>query len=346
MTRARTFASTLLIPTLLGLSACTSTISLGTDDTTSSSTGAMEYHGDPSLCTTGPITAIAATPSPTALLLDHDAVYWLDDPAIEQINEYQPKHLMSLSKSGGAPATLATGSRFDTIMLDDLTLYWVGENAADPTSVSLYSMAKTGGAITTLNTVTGGMALVGVDSDRIYLQSGYEGALFSMPKAGGGLTQLVAKMPGVIRILIDATNLYWTSKTQAFSMPKSGGTPVVLTSALHGDVLALLDDETLYFYWRNEERSTLTLPKSGGSPTVLHNGMFPRGLDDHCLYESPLEAGVGVETPDKPLLGVPKSGGVPAVIAPGMTMVSAIVGDDSGLYWTDSSAGRVMRMAR
>src|SRR4051794_34275394 len=107
--RARTLASALGIPALLGLTACTSTISLGTGDATSSSSGSVEPTGDPSLCLAGPITTIAENQHPTDLVLDHEYVYWIDNPGIRQEHEYEPQHLMSAPRNGGTPITLAEG---------------------------------------------------------------------------------------------------------------------------------------------------------------------------------------------------------------------------------------------
>jgi hypothetical protein len=346
--RARTFASTLGISALLGLAACTSTISLGAGDLpgSSSSPGTVEPAGDPSLCLAGAITTVADHQNPTALVLDHDAVYWFDDPGVRQLDEYAPKHLMSAPKSGGAATTLATGSGFASLTLDDLRIYWIGPDAADPAAWSVFAMDKTGGPISTITGVTGSTSLVGVDGDRIYLVNSDEGALFSMPKSGGTLTELATIGPGSSRIFGDATSLYWSTGNQAFSVPRAGGATVVLTSALGGDVLLSLDADNLYFVWKGPSLGTVSLPKTGGTPVQLDNGVYPQAVDDRCVYEAPDPATGTVEDLDHTLVGVPKSGSVPALMASGLSEVFAMAADESGLYWTEAFAGRVMRMAR
>ena len=344
MTRARTIALALTITASTGLTACVDIVSLGSGDD-SPGGGSVEPKADPSLCLTGAITTLADNQNPTDLVVDHDNVYWIDDPGIRQLDEHLPKHVMKAPKSGGAPVVLATGSSISRLMLDDQNVYWTADNGTTPPTDSLFSTPKSGGAITTIVTTGTPVSVVGVDNDSVYLDDVDAATLSSMPRSGGAQTILTATFANDHRILMDAQSLYWTSGNDVFSLPKGGGTPTLLTSALSGDLLSAQDDYSLYFAWKGPGRGTVSVPKSGGAPILLRNGVYPQAVDARCVYEAPWIEGT-VEDTNHMVLGAPKSGDVTATMASGLTDVWAMTVDETGLYWTNAYAGLVMKIAR
>jgi hypothetical protein len=349
--KSRTIASTLMAAALFSLSACADTVSPGSGQSDQS----LVPTGDPSLCLTGPITTLVQTGAPVDLILDDDNVYWIDLPGVREEHDSDVWHLMRTPKGGGATVVLTKGLSFYEVVAAGPNLYWVGTNSGAPTTFSLFSIPKSGGAVTTLTPVGVDTRFVGVDGSLAYFANKYAGTLSSMSTSGGPQTVIASALslgdPALgDTVLMDAQNFYWSSDNEVFRLPKTGGAPTILTSQLDAGYLSVQDAQNLYFSSnapsnQPDKINTIAVPKTGGNPTVIHDGVNPSAVDDRCFYESPYKGGVADE-PSHLVVGSPKNGGAPALMASGMTTISAMTADATGLYWTDTWSGRIMKMAR
>lgn len=351
MMRTRTIATTLMISASIGLTACVTTVSLGSGGAGGSGgVAALEGHSNP--CVGDQITTLAENQNPTKLILDQDNVYWLDEPMTDELGEPmfgQPMHLKRVPKLGGAVVVVATAKSFRNIHVDDQSIYWMSNDGTDHVTASLYSTPKIGGgAITTIAVLPESQALLGVDSSSVYIEDTDALTVSSMPKSGGAQTLLISNVLKNARRLLDAQNIYWYDDTETFSLPKGGGTPTHLTAQIEGARLSAQNTQNLYFTFANDAVHTLIVSKSGGSQTLHANGLIPMAVDDHCIYTTPVSTSVPTSagaTYDT-ILGAPMNGGTPSTLVTGLGGPTAMAADESGLYWIQPQTGLVMRMAR
>jgi hypothetical protein len=357
MMRTRTIATALMISASIGLTACVTTVSLGSGGAGGSagsggSSGVAPLEGHSNPCLGDQITTLAENQNPTKLILDNDNVYWLDEPVVDDLGEPMPAppmHLKRVPKIGGPVVVLATAKSIRFIHVDDQSIYWMSNDGADHVTASLYSTPKIGGgAITTIAVLPESQALLKVDGSSVYIEDTDALTISSMPKSGGAQTLLIPSVLKKTWRLLDSQNIYWHDATDTFSLPKGGGTPTHLTSQLPGAWLRTQNTQNLYFIFANDAEHTLVVSKSGGSQTLLDNGMIPMAVDDHCMYTTP--ASTPASTSASPtydtILGAPMNGGTPSTLVTGLGGPAAMAADESGLYWIHPYTGRVMKMAR
>ena len=84
MMRTRTIATALMISASIGLTACITTVSLGSGGS-GGSVGVAPLEGHSNPCLGDQITTLAENQHPTKLILDQDNVYWLDEPPTDEL---------------------------------------------------------------------------------------------------------------------------------------------------------------------------------------------------------------------------------------------------------------------
>ena len=104
---------------------------------------------------------------------------------------------------------LATGRRAGPIMLDANNIYWA-ENGYGDAERGLYQMAKSGGPIVTLASLSGDIRSFGVDATCVYFPS--NGTIEAVP-IGGGTSRVLATNTVATGVAVENGNVYWSDGT-------------------------------------------------------------------------------------------------------------------------------------
>jgi outer membrane protein assembly factor BamB len=262
-----------------------------------------------------------------SLALDGTNVYWTDGVNGE---------VRKVPKDGGASVVVnaAAGTEPWSVAVDSTHAYWTAPNFASggPNS-AVMSIPLIGGTATTLAAVAGPMVLV-ANSTNLYWTSSGPAAIQSVPIDGGSVSTVVNDPSGATALAVDAHNLYWCSTDGVYQEPLAGGTALSIGPA----ATAVAVDGTDVYYVTGGG-SVGRVPIGGGAQTVLATGRIGTlaavAVDGQNVYwiegEGTIQQGA--------VAALPKSGGRVAVLASGLSDPSAIVVDDSGIYFTNPAAG-------
>jgi hypothetical protein len=192
----------------------------------------------------GARTTLFNSGQPFLLASDATRLYWTD------LEGPDAGTIQSISKTGTAPITIATGQNNPWgIAVDATSAYWTNNG----TDVAMWK----------------------------------DGAVMKAPIAGGGTPTVLASGSEVRApqgIAVDATHVYWTnSDGRIMKVPIDGGTPTTLASGLSGPPFTLaIDDVNVYF---TKEYGTPTgpgyvmrVPKTGGCFMALAPGGNLQGI--------------------------------------------------------------------
>jgi hypothetical protein len=153
-------------------------------------------------------TVFAAVPvgsQPYAIALDDTNVYWTET------GTGTGGRVMTLAKTGGTPAVIASGLNFPSdIALDSTYIYWT--NNGDGT---VMQAPKTpGGAVITLAAAQTYPFGIAVDSENVYWTNNGTasgGTVMKVPIAGGTPSVIASGQNFPMGITLDQTNVYWTN---------------------------------------------------------------------------------------------------------------------------------------
>jgi hypothetical protein len=196
---------------------------------------------------------------PQALGVDQTSVYWLTEQAVRKG-----------PKAGGSPTDLATSEiGLTALALDAGHVYWVSFNAGDGT---LKSVAKNGGAVTTLATGLNRPMGIALSTTHVFLaESGTEpnafndGSISRVPIEGGSKDVLKQGQGAPYSIAADGY-LFWTNfggqTVVAIAIPPAGQpaeTPILLAGAQSG-AGGLAVDATMVFWLSKNTVLKVTRP--------------------------------------------------------------------------------------
>jgi hypothetical protein len=168
----------------------------------------------------GVVTTLAQSSSALFVAVDTTRVYWTADDAV-----------MSLSKDGGVPSTLASGpQQFSGVALDSTCVYWTTAGGG-----TIVRYAIDGGSPSTLATNQVQPSALALGSDSVYWTNsaadGGTGSIVRVSKDGGVATTLVAGVQASLGIAVDARRVYWTEPTAIMAVSLEGGVPSTLATA-------------------------------------------------------------------------------------------------------------------
>ncbi|HTQ44696.1 MAG TPA: hypothetical protein VMI75_18170 [Polyangiaceae bacterium] len=196
-----------------------------------------------------PTTLATDTPQVMGLAVGGSDLYWVRPFVVE-----------SIPVQGGALATLGMPGAITQgpPAVDDTSIYWVGDG--------IFSMLRTGGAVTTLAAMPFVRGLAIDDANVYWCASSLSNApIMSTPKAGGISVTLATDQSGAFAFAVDGLNVYWTdpARNLVMKVPIAGGVPVTVASApmLTGIVL---DDTSVYW-----AQYTNTSTPSGSAASVM-----------------------------------------------------------------------------
>jgi hypothetical protein len=196
-----------------------------------------------------PLRLTATGPSPFALAVDAEAVYW---------TEIVSGAVKKVALSGGSATTLATVKTAADLVVDAQNVYVIGE-------LGLFSVPHAGGNGTMLlpNDVNTGSNLA-IDGAWLYTANPN---ITKLPVTGGTPTVL-ASQQYARSLVFSAGVLYWPAFNGSVTkISANGGTTTTLYSGTEMSVGAIAVDKN-HIYWFDEPRSTIVrVPISGGSPS-------------------------------------------------------------------------------
>jgi Domain of unknown function (DUF5050) len=162
---------------------------------TSGSSGKIQTVTKVALSGSAPVTLNSSTQhSAMGIVVRAGTVYWNAGDVIE-----------SMSVSGGAPTTIASGVVSSDIAMNSTAVYW-------QTSTGIASAPLSGGTPTTVALSMPHVQQMTVDDDHVYWTDSTDGTVMKAPLGGGAATTLYAgDLP--YAIAVDDTSVYWTSAT-------------------------------------------------------------------------------------------------------------------------------------
>ena len=276
--------------------------------------------------------------APLPIAVDETHVYWANAPQNSDFGE-----LLSWHKESGTFGELAAPLREPVALaLDETHLYLA-------TRDKLYAMSKPGGALELLAEAQTLVADLAVDSTTLYFtRGGTAPAVASLPKSGGAISELLPLKPGRSFLTLLGNDLVVASGAgttgQVLRVAKSGGTPQVLVDGLGlvGPVVTAGDN--IVFSTRTKNGFIATLGPSGSVTTLTaaENALFDIVNDGQSVFYTVREDAVA----DGKVRRVPLAGGAAQTLAAEQATPSGIAEDGQALYWTNTSDGTVMRMAK
>ncbi len=273
---------------------------------------------------------------PGSLVLDGGNIFFADNTPTDGV-------IKKVSKIGGAVTTLYTGAAlFDSsfwrgvgrLQADSSTLY--GDYGGYET-LNIFSGPETGGSLTTLASVGGGIFLAVIGND-IYYSGGFN-SLNRMPKTGGTPSQ-VASGVWVRGYAYDAGAIYfvdyWTKDLKVYSL--ASGAVTTLLGGNTGEGSVFVDADNVYYSLNG---NILKVAKAGGHVDTLVSSGRALGYvsDGSRVYYVESNA----------IMSVPVGGGSPAtLIADPARSFRNVVTDDAFVYWADGydGAGKIWRIAK
>jgi hypothetical protein len=275
---------------------------------------------------------------PSRITVDSTNAYWMDLAGM----------IETVGLTGGFPATLVA-SNAGSYAIDSTNLYWTDTSAGTVMKVPL-----SGGASVTL--ASSALAReIAVDATSVYWAAADPNAdgfcIFKVGLDGGTPTTLVSGLHDVPqRIRVDSTSVYWAFifSGDMSKVDLNGGTPTTLATGVI--VLDMAIDSTS-IYWTDFTGTVSKLGLSGGSPVALALSQAPPAhgiaVDSTGVYWTTQSEQVwdGCSTTACQVGLLQKTGlagGTAATLASGAQPWSIAV-DSTSVYWTDTSAGLVLK---
>jgi hypothetical protein len=187
-----------------------------------------------------------------------------------------------------------------------------------------------------------------VNSNLVYWANRDSGEVMVAPLTGGvPATPIATGQAGPTSVAVDSTSVYWTNGDDGTVMKMSPGgsnpNPVVLATGQGSPTRILVDSTAVYWLQSGPRGAVMKVGLDGGSPITLAivtnaasmtmdaTDIYLVGMDG--ITQVPLGGGPSVQ------LVLPYNAG------PG-NGACAIAVDDSAIYWTDWSGGRVLKVAK
>jgi hypothetical protein len=309
-------------------------------------------------CRQPPVILASGQDGPTWIAVDGANVYWMNSgdngsgyPIRAQfVPVGQPSGtpsnagaIMKVPILGGTPVVLATflfppGKAGQDafvpggIAVDSTSVYWTSSWSGE-----IFEVALAGGTPVTLVSGQNAPHSISVDSTHVYWAN-YD-AVMKAPKAGGSAVALVSGLPMVSTIVVDSQSVYWSTANIPGSVgrvPLGGGNATTFASNQYGPIFLVLSGSNLCW---TLACGAVCVPVAGGCSTFLpaveqnylaSDGRYFYGWTHHSELAQVSLAGGSVSI----LTSTPQAFPVPIVV------------DDSNVYWTDSSAGTVLKMPK
>jgi hypothetical protein len=212
-------------------------------------------------------------------------------------------NIVRIGLQGGTSTVLASGSIVPaTIFGPNGILATDGQNVYFAAQDGTKSVPLAGGAVQTLTTHTGAVAVVG--SNVVIADSTAEG-VFSVPTGGGPATTLAANLSGDLGPIVSCgSGVCWASAVEV--SPSQQGTGTLTQLGPIGSPVTLLQDPGLYVVYRLAFDGTeffattladaspgflVRIAGAGGAPVPIGPGSG-LAVDDECLYLGDVPAGV------------------------------------------------------
>jgi hypothetical protein len=243
--------------------------------------------------------------------------------------------------------TPGMGSDNACLTIDANTIYWTTANA-NPGAV--YSIAKSGGAVTQIITGQASPRGIAVDSTSVYFTLLGGGSIYKCPLAGcnGTPTTLATGQSNPFGLTVDATNVYWTNRGNGTVYKCAIGgcsmTPTMLGQNQMTPSEIAVDSTNVY--WTNQgDGSVWKSPIAGGGASMVTTtsmaGAHGIVTDGTNIYFTQATTG------DVNVVGV--GGGTATPVASGQNHPWGLAMDTAGtLVWSNSQSainnGAVIRM--
>lgn len=291
--------------------------------------------------------------APTAIAVDHDAVYW-----IEQTTGFVKR----VDKKTGAVLELLDGKKIDpaVVPLDIGLLPAEVVFVADGSSCEYLlwhvpkTMPPTGSPKLLYNGCEGGYQAGGfaVVANEIFVTTpgtfDTAGRIMTMTNLMQGADVLNSPSPAKTRPVVVAADAQWVyfteqGKTSVSRIAKNGTMQSVIATN-QGNVLHIEVDDA-FLYWTSDAGRVLRLDKKKpGTPVSVAEGEpVPTDLasDASCLYWTGASAQGGV------VHAVLKAGGTVVELAKQATgLPQSVAVDDEGVYWADGATGEIAMVPR
>jgi hypothetical protein len=281
----------------------------------------------------GPTLVVAGPTGAGRIALDDAGTYWAAvQPSVGTQVSFQGQVLRCGRCDCQSPITIYSGTEPDDVAVRGSQLYWLdGDVMTAPVD---------GGSPSVL--VTTQARSLAVDDVSLYWTD--TTSVLSVPMSGGTPAQLASSQINPGAIAVDDTYVYWadisTGDIQRVPKQGTGAAPTTLSTGAHAAGLAS-DGVTLF--WLDvppslKNSAVMSVPIAGGTASTVASGFdggITLALDGVYVYWT-CRAGV---------LRAPKSGGTATTLVssqPTQNLYGLALGA-SGMYWTESLSGNVMR---
>jgi hypothetical protein len=250
-----------------------------------------------------------------------------------------------------SPTVLASGQAAPSRMaIDSESIYWGNYGSGSAPDGSIASCPKTGcgGQPTLLATGVTGPVGIAVDAANVYWVEPPTGNVSSCPKSGCGTnppTILAGDEDDPFAVAVDSTGLYWvTPDGDVRTCQPDSCTPHSLAKNQDGAEYVGLYDGGIYWTTNAQIGSVSECSETNCSmPSTLTSVSFPDGIavDGTGVYWV-------IEQPAGSLMTCPLTGcgAGPKTLASGQGTPFGIALDSAYVYFTDSSTGAVVRVAK
>jgi hypothetical protein len=291
-----------------------------------------------------PIELANGQTSAAAIRVDAAGVYW-------SIAVASTGKIMKVALSGGTPVILADNQDFPNgICLANGAVYWAVWLAGG----AIMSVPTGGGTVTTIKGASGLQLIdVAIHGGNAYTIA-VEGLVLKVVAVpAGATTQLASGQNGPAGVVANANGVFWSNSGSAGGIMRApidgdGGTaPDTLASLPNVTPMEVaLDDTHAYWVTRTggeiQKIEQLGVGKSVTTLVTVPKTLYPHvnglALDaDHVYFASPNGGFV---------YRVSKAGGALETLASNQQGVNGVAVDDKAIYWLNSTAGAVMKLAK
>ena len=178
-------------------------------------------------------------------------------------------------------------------------------------------------------------------------QPGANGSVSTIAKTGGASTSLAGNLAYPTSLAVDATHVYYAAQGWLIARaPISGGTPETLftTSGAYDAFDITIDAANIYFSLTGKAGSIQKVPLTGGTASVLAtNANYPYSIAANSTHVYWADIGTAPTYADGTINRVPIVGGKVEVLAVAQCQPEAVRVDASYVYWVTACGGTVAR---